>query len=93
MAAGNMFIFLVAGHETSAFTIAFTLTLLAIYPEHQQLIYQEASSAFGQRQGEYSDYNRLVSGCAAARLLALPFLTHGLWTPTALYVSDDSRSA
>lgn len=38
---GNMFIFLVAGHETSAHTLAFVMGLLAIYPEEQEKFYQQ----------------------------------------------------
>lgn len=33
---GNIYVFLLAGHDTTAHTLAFALTLLAIYPEIQQ---------------------------------------------------------
>ena len=38
---GNMFIFLIAGHETSAHTLAFALGLLALYSDEQEALYQE----------------------------------------------------
>lgn len=35
MAVGNIFIFMIAGHETTAHTLAFILGLLALYPDVQ----------------------------------------------------------
>ncbi|ELU41671.1 cytochrome P450 [Rhizoctonia solani AG-1 IA] len=37
--AGNIFLFLFAGHETTAHTLSFCLGLLALYPETQQEVY------------------------------------------------------
>ncbi|KAF5341535.1 hypothetical protein D9758_012595 [Tetrapyrgos nigripes] len=37
----NAFMFLLAGHETSAHSLCFTLCLLALYPEVQEKMYQE----------------------------------------------------
>lgn len=37
---GNIFIFLIAGHETTAHTLAFCLGLLALYPEVQEKLYK-----------------------------------------------------
>ncbi|KAG2128701.1 cytochrome P450 [Suillus clintonianus] len=37
---GNIFIFLVAGHETTAHTFAFAFALLALYPDKQEELYQ-----------------------------------------------------
>lgn len=59
-AVGNMYIFLLAGHETTAHTLAFIFTLLALYPEHQQTLFDEASSIFGDRESAYDDYSSLV---------------------------------
>ncbi|KAL8279097.1 hypothetical protein RQP46_008555 [Phenoliferia psychrophenolica] len=56
---GNMYIFLLAGHETTAHTLAFAFTLLALYPEHQETLYEEASSVFGGRTSTYDDYSQL----------------------------------
>ncbi|KAL0575905.1 hypothetical protein V5O48_006078 [Marasmius crinis-equi] len=41
---GNIFIFLLAGHETTAHTLAFTFGLLAFYQEEQELLYQQIKS-------------------------------------------------
>ncbi|KAH9998646.1 cytochrome P450, partial [Russula vinacea] len=37
---GNMFIFLIAGHETTAHTLCFAFGLLALYPDEQERLYQ-----------------------------------------------------
>lgn len=58
---GNMFIVILAGHETTAHTLAFALTLLALYPEQQQLLFEEANEAIGGRTSSYDDYSSLVS--------------------------------
>lgn len=60
-----MWIFLLAGHETTAHTLAFLLTLLALYPEHQQVLYDEAK-AVGEHT-TYSDYNSFVRLLAESR--------------------------
>ncbi|KAK0466861.1 cytochrome P450 [Desarmillaria tabescens] len=36
---GNIYIFLLAGHETTGHTLAFTLVLLALYPDQQEILY------------------------------------------------------
>lgn len=38
---GNAYIYLLAGHETTAHSLAWTLALLAAYPEQQEKAYQE----------------------------------------------------
>lgn len=38
---GNIYVFLLAGHDTTAHTLAFSLMLLAIYPEIQEKALQE----------------------------------------------------
>ncbi|TFY75699.1 hypothetical protein EWM64_g8312 [Hericium alpestre] len=38
---GNIFIFLVAGHETTAHTLCFTFAMLALYPEVQDRLYEQ----------------------------------------------------
>ncbi|KDQ57720.1 hypothetical protein JAAARDRAFT_35408 [Jaapia argillacea MUCL 33604] len=38
----NIFVFLLAGHETSAHALSFAIVLLALYPDAQQKIYEEA---------------------------------------------------
>ncbi|KAF9263883.1 cytochrome P450 [Marasmius fiardii PR-910] len=41
---GNIFVFLLAGHETTAHTLAFTFGLLAFYQEEQEILYQHIKS-------------------------------------------------
>ncbi|KAJ3712509.1 family 614/534 cytochrome P450 [Lentinula raphanica] len=41
---GNIFIFLVAGHETTAHTLCFTFAMLALYPDQQEILYQHIKS-------------------------------------------------
>ncbi|KAG7093386.1 hypothetical protein E1B28_007067 [Marasmius oreades] len=41
---GNIFIFLLAGHETTAHTLAFTFGLLAFHQEEQEILYQHIKS-------------------------------------------------
>ncbi|KAJ3575472.1 hypothetical protein NP233_g1074 [Leucocoprinus birnbaumii] len=41
---GNIFIFLLAGHETTAHTLCFTFALLALYPDKQEKLYQQIKS-------------------------------------------------
>lgn len=53
--------FILLGHETTAHTLAFALTLLALYPEHQEVLYQEANDSFGSHTSNYSDYSSLVN--------------------------------
>lgn len=38
--AGNLYVFLLAGHDTTAHTLAFTFGLLALYPEIQDELYR-----------------------------------------------------
>jgi len=41
---GNIYIFLIAGHETSGHTLAFALGLLALYPDEQEILFQHLLS-------------------------------------------------
>ena len=38
---GNTYIYLIAGHETTSYSLAWTLALLASYPEFQEMAYHE----------------------------------------------------
>lgn len=40
MPVGNIFVFLIAGHETTAHTLGFLLGLLALYPDKQDKLVQ-----------------------------------------------------
>jgi len=62
---GNIYVFIVAGHgsslpwsakprlnfkiDTTAHTLAFSLALLAIYPEIQEKLFQQISFVLGER--------------------------------------------
>jgi len=39
----NIYVFLVAGHETTAHTLAFAFALLALYPDEQEKIFEQVS--------------------------------------------------
>ncbi len=62
---GNLFVFMLAGHETSANSIHFSLLLLAIHPEVQQKVQKELDEIFQGRPVSEWDYDRdlpLLSG-------------------------------
>ncbi|MFJ6718842.1 MULTISPECIES: cytochrome P450 [unclassified Streptomyces] len=55
----QVLIFLLAGHETTATSLAFALHLLARHPEHQERAYEEISRVLGERAPEAGDLDRL----------------------------------
>jgi len=57
---GNMFVFLLAGHETTANTLEYALALCAANPEIQEKVYQEIIAVIGHRIPEYEDFSTLV---------------------------------
>ncbi|KAK4700935.1 hypothetical protein P7C70_g5303, partial [Phenoliferia sp. Uapishka_3] len=77
---GNMYIFLLAGHETTAHTLAFAFTLLALYPEHQTTLFEEANEVYGGRASTYDDYGQLVYTLATVQE-ALRMYTPVLFIP------------
>jgi cytochrome P450 len=56
---GNTFMFLLAGHETTANTLAFALGLLALHPEIQQKLYEESNNVLTKPDPVYEDYKKL----------------------------------
>ncbi|GAA5870243.1 hypothetical protein JCM1840_001599 [Sporobolomyces johnsonii] len=52
----DAYIFLIAGHETSANTLSIVFLLLALYPTHQDALHDEALSVFGSRPIVESSY-------------------------------------
>lgn len=46
---GNAFVFMLAGHETSAHTLAFALNLLALHPQEQEKLYQDVQRVVGEK--------------------------------------------
>jgi cytochrome P450 len=69
---GNAFVMIVAGHETTANSIHFSLIQLAINPRPQRLAQQEVENIFGNAEPETWDYdstiNTLLGGILGAIL-------------------------
>ncbi|KAI9438702.1 cytochrome P450 [Lactarius indigo] len=63
---GNTFIFLLAGHETTAHTLCFTFALLALYPDEQECLYQQIKGIMADLDGmpTYEDMNRFTLSLA-----------------------------
>ncbi|KAG9086923.1 hypothetical protein FS749_003282 [Ceratobasidium sp. UAMH 11750] len=72
---GNAFVFLMAGRETTAHGLAFSLGFLAAYPEVQQQVYTQVKKALGSHKRlEYADMNvlKLVTGTFLEALRMYP---------------------
>ncbi|KAF5322275.1 hypothetical protein D9619_001909 [Psilocybe cf. subviscida] len=54
---GNIYIFLLAGHETTAHTLCFTFALLALYPDEQEKLYQHIRETVAD--GEEPTYEQM----------------------------------
>ncbi|KAI0705841.1 cytochrome P450 [Cytidiella melzeri] len=62
---GNIFIFLLAGHETTAHTLCFTFAMLALYPDEQEKLYQHIKTVIPDgRAPAYEDMNSLTQSMA-----------------------------
>jgi cytochrome P450 len=63
---GNTFVFLIAGHETTAHTLCFTFALLALYPDEQERLYQQIKSIMSDLDGmpTYEDMNKFTLSLA-----------------------------
>ncbi|KAK4495698.1 hypothetical protein PRZ48_012966 [Zasmidium cellare] len=65
-ALGNLFLTALAGHETTANTMAFTIMLLAVYPDWQKRVQQQLDQQLGGRERlQWSfdqDYQALQKG-------------------------------
>ncbi|KZT39771.1 cytochrome P450 [Sistotremastrum suecicum HHB10207 ss-3] len=71
---GNIFIYLVAGHETTAHTLCYTLGMLALYPDEQEKLHKHIKSIIGDREPTYDDFNALdrVLACFYETLRMFP---------------------
>ncbi|SEF07255.1 Cytochrome P450 [Streptomyces sp. 2112.3] len=69
----QVLIFLLAGHETTATSLAFTLHLLARHPEEQHRVREEIDRVLGERTPTAADLDRL------------PYLTQALKESMRLY--------
>jgi len=57
----NLFLFILAGHETTAGTLSYSLTLLALHPEIQEKLYQETIQVIGKnKEPTFEDLSKLV---------------------------------
>ncbi|KZT33538.1 cytochrome P450 [Sistotremastrum suecicum HHB10207 ss-3] len=56
---GNIFVYLVAGHETTAHGLCYTLGLLALHAEEQEKLHDHIKSVLGDRDPVYEDLNSL----------------------------------
>ncbi|PRP83543.1 cytochrome P450 [Planoprotostelium fungivorum] len=63
---GNAFLFLIAGHETTAHTLMYTFYLLSMHPQVQEKMKEEADRVYGDREPRYEDFNSLVYTNAVA---------------------------
>ncbi|KAG2042615.1 cytochrome P450 [Suillus americanus] len=62
---GNIFIFLVAGHETTAHTLSFAFALLALHPDKQEEMYQHIKRVLPDgRNPTYDDMQSLTYSSA-----------------------------
>jgi len=74
---GNIFVFLVAGHETTAHSLAFAIGLLALYPEVQEKLFQHVKETVENPTGgpQYSEIGELKYATAvfyeALRMFAI----------------------
>jgi len=73
---GNIFIFLLAGHETTAHTFTFAMALLALYPDEQELLFEHIKEVLSDgRIPRYKDMSKL------SRVLAVLYETLRLFPP------------
>ncbi|KAK4686818.1 hypothetical protein P7C73_g3312, partial [Tremellales sp. Uapishka_1] len=77
---GNIFIFLVAGHETTSGTLTFALAWLSIHPEIQEELYDEVQRVCGGEDPSYKDVSRLPL-CLAVCYEALRFRAVSQYLP------------
>ncbi|TFK49124.1 cytochrome P450 [Heliocybe sulcata] len=62
---GNIFIFLVAGHETTAHTLCYVFGLLALYQDEQEILYQHIKSVIPDgRIPTYEEMNKFTQSMA-----------------------------
>ncbi|KAI0720704.1 cytochrome P450 [Cerioporus squamosus] len=81
---GNVFLFLVAGYETTAHTLAYAFILLALYPDEQEAFYQNIKSILpSDRNPTYEDFSSLS--------YALAVLNETLrWFPPVVHIPKKS---
>lgn len=72
---GNMFIYLLAGHETTAHTLIYAMIYLSLYPDIQEKLHQEVKQIMdenGDKVPSYDDYSKYIySQCIMNETLRL----------------------
>ncbi|KAF9465378.1 cytochrome P450 [Collybia nuda] len=62
---GNIYMFLIAGHESTAHTLCFAFALLALYPDEQETLFQHIKSVLSDgRVPTYEDMDLLTHSVA-----------------------------
>ncbi|KAH9962838.1 cytochrome P450 [Russula dissimulans] len=91
---GNMFMFLLAGHETTAHTLSFSFALLALYQDEQERLYKHIKSVLSNLNGipSYGDMGRFTHSLAVLyetlRLLCTPTIPKIAAQDTTLTVNN-----
>ncbi|KAK6334029.1 hypothetical protein TWF696_002537 [Orbilia brochopaga] len=68
---GNAFVFLLAGHETSAGALHYGMIFLALYPEAQRQLQADIDRIFGDRAVEDWEYSRDVTAMQNSMIAAV----------------------
>ena len=68
---GNAFVFLIAGHETTANSVHFALIMLALSPNSQRRLQEEVEDIFGDTNPEEWDYDSCINACLGGMLGAV----------------------
>ncbi|KAG9038533.1 hypothetical protein FRB95_000754 [Tulasnella sp. JGI-2019a] len=80
---GNMFVFLLAGHETTAHSLTFALGLLALEQEEQEKLHAHIKEVLGDREPTFEDHGRLT------RVLAVFYETLRLF-PSGTFIPKEA---
>ncbi|PUU77680.1 cytochrome P450 [Tuber borchii] len=72
---GNAFIFILAGHETTAHTIANAIYFLAMYPEYQVKLQEEIDSILGDSDHSLTSYEAHFDAFSSGWIAAIMFET------------------
>ncbi|EWC46304.1 hypothetical protein DRE_04475 [Drechslerella stenobrocha 248] len=70
---GNAFVFLLAGHETSAGALHYTMLLLALHPDSQRELQSDIDKIFGDRPIDEWDYNKDIAAMQNSMIGAVMF--------------------
>ncbi|KAK6358584.1 hypothetical protein TWF730_007910 [Orbilia blumenaviensis] len=68
---GNAFVFLLAGHETSAGSLHYVLILLALHPDSQRRMQKDIDRIFGDRPVDEWDYSKDITAMQTSMLGAV----------------------